>query len=348
MGRMPTQGICQVCLLGFFILYASSCRSSKEKVNHLEEANSLTQAGETALGEGRYDDAVRSFQTALAHTRKINKGSTMADSLESKIRQAKAQSLIHHFQFSRSDREDSDREALLPSTLESQEFLVLQSFGNVSAQRIWAKRMIYGENDFVGKGRKITVLPNSGIELSLNPTYDLTVRSVGSSGFVLPETNLCEFYSGAFLISGKRLSPRVWSFVCPLGQVWVESGTSFAFTLEITTNGGCKLITLAGEPVFYLENRTRLALDPGELVFVMQNEFSQKMNIELSTYIATTPLVADFEEPPMLSRKMRQQALIQALRTKRHYRALVGDAKTMDDFEVNILDEQDVEKTIQD
>jgi hypothetical protein len=348
MGRMPTQGICQVCLLGFFLLYASSCRSSKEKVNHLEEANSLTQAGETALGEGRYDDAVRSFQNALTHTQKIKDGSMLSDSLSSKIRQAKAKSLIYHFQSNSNDQEDSDREALLPPTLESQEFLVLQSFGNVSAQRIWAKRMIYGEDDFVGKGRKITVLPNSGIELSLNPTYDLTVRSVGSSGFVLPETNLCEFYSGAFLISGKRLSPRVWSFVCPLGQVWVESGTSFAFTLEITTNGGCKLITLAGEPVFYLENRTRLALEPGELVFVMQNEFSQKMNIELSTYIATTPLVADFEEPPMLSRKMRQQALIQALRTKRHYRALVGDAKTMDDFEVNILDEQDVEKTIQD
>jgi hypothetical protein len=345
---MPIQGIVRVGLLGFLLQCATSCRSSKEKVNHLEEANSLTQAGDTALGEGRYDDAVRSFQTALFHSRKIKGGSEMSDSLASKIRQAKAQSLIYHFQFSGSDREDSDREALLPSTLESQEFLVLQSFGNVSAQRIWAKRMIYGENDFVGKGRKITVLPNSGIELSLNPTYDFTVRSVGSSGFVLPETNLCEFYSGTFLISGKRLNPRDWSFVCPLGQVWVESGTSFAFTLEITTNGGCKLITLAGEPVFYLENRTRLALEPGELVFVMQNEFSQKMNIELSTYIATTPLVADFEEPPMLSRKMRQQALIQAIRTKHHYRALVGDAKTMDDFEVNILDEQDVENPIHD
>ena len=41
---------------------------------------------------------------------------------------------------------------------------------------------------------------------------------------------------------------------------------------------------------------------------------------------------------------MRQQALIQALRTKRHYRALVGDAKTLEDFEVQVLEEEDLVK----
>ena len=55
--------------------------------------------------------------------------------------------------------------------------------------------------------------------------------------------------------------------------------------------------------------------------------FSRKMNIELSTFIASSSLISAFKEPPGFAKKLRQNALIQAIRTRKHFRVLVGDAK---------------------
>ena len=99
-----------------------------------------------------------------------------------------------------------------------------------------------------------------------------------------------------------------------------------------------------GDVNFYIADKTSAKVSPGELVFAMDDHFSRKMNVELSTLMATSSLFTDFEEPPKLFKKMRQQALIQALRTKRHYRALVGDAKTLENFEVQLMEEEDLVK----
>ena len=63
------------------------------------------------------------------------------------------------------------------------------------------------------------------------------------------------------------------------------------------------------------------------------------MNVELSTLIVTSNLLTDFEDPPAFLKKLRQQAMMQALRTKKRFRTVVGDVKGADNFELKVLKE---------
>ena len=63
------------------------------------------------------------------------------------------------------------------------------------------------------------------------------------------------------------------------------------------------------------------------------------MSVELSTLMVTSKLITGFEEPPIFHKKLKQQALIQALRTKKRFRTVVGDAKTNSDFQIKVLEE---------
>ena len=54
-----------------------------------------------------------------------------------------------------------------------------------------------------------------------------------------------------------------------------------------------------------------------------------------------TVVVGDFNEGKKIFKsdlkKLRQQAMIQALRTRKRYKAVVGDAKNSEDFEIKVL-----------
>ena len=56
--------------------------------------------------------------------------------------------------------------------------------------------------------------------------------------------------------------------------------------------------------------------------------------------MVTSKLMTGFQQPPVYLKKLRQQAMIQALRTKKRYRAVVGDAKDSKDFEIQVLNPQ--------
>ena len=72
----------------------------------------------------------------------------------------------------------------------------------------------------------------------------------------------------------------------------------------------------------------------------MTDGFSRKMSIELSTLMVTSKLMTAFDEPPNYYKKLKQQALIQALRTKKRFRTVVGDAKNNSDFQIKILESE--------
>jgi len=73
------------------------------------------------------------------------------------------------------------------------------------------------------------------------------------------------------------------------------------------------------------------------LVFALPEGFSRKMSVELSTLMVTSKLMTGFDDPPVYLKKLRQQAMIQALRTRKRYKAVVGDAKNSEDFEIKVL-----------
>ena len=112
----------------------------------------------------------------------------------------------------------------------------------------------------------------------------------------------------------------------------------FAFMAGVTTNGGLKIICLLGE----IKLRTvgkNIELLPGELSFALSDGFSRKMNVELSTLLVTSNLLTGFNQPPVFLKKLRQQAMLQALRTRKRFRTVVGDVKGTDNFELRVLKE---------
>ncbi len=326
------------------VLFCSlvGCIQTNPTVDHQQLANAFMQKGDIAAKEAKFTEALAFYESGLSHALNLPDKSDMIVDFQAKIRQTKAKSLVYHFK-SHQDATSVDKTNLLPATLETKDFSVLQSYGVVSLNRIWTDSKIDNLRKFFGMGRKVTVFPKSGFEFTPNGGQKLISRVVGPAGFLQSDSSKIEAYSGIYLFSAKE-RPSNLIIEYPLGELTIEPSTPFAFILEITTNGGCKIIGLLGELNFNMADKTSVRVAPGELVFAMDDDFSRKMNVELSTLMATSSLFTDFEEPPELFKKMRQQALIQALRTKRHYRALVGDSKTLEDFEVQVLEEEDLVK----
>ena len=340
--NMPAMGIFRVISASVLFCSLVGCIQTNPTVDHQQLANAFMQKGDIAAKEAKFTEALAFYESGLSHALNLPDKSEMIVDFQAKIRQTKAKSLVYHFK-SHQDATSVDKTNLLPATLETKDFSVLQSYGVVSLNRIWTDSKIDNLRKFFGMSRKVTVFPKSGFEFTPNGGQKLISRVVGPAGFLQSDSSKIEAYSGIYLFSAKE-RPSNLIIEYPLGELTIEPSTPFAFILEITTNGGCKIIGLLGELNFNMADKTSVRVAPGELVFAMDDDFSRKMNVELSTLMATSSLFTDFEEPPELFKKMRQQALIQALRTKRHYRALVGDSKTLEDFEVQVLEEEDLVK----
>ncbi len=339
---MPSAGIYHYLIASFFVSIVAGCWNSVPQVDHLHEANTLLDKGNLALDNNHFNEAIAFYENALIHSRFLGEDQNLTSTISGKIKQTKARSLIHHFKVS-STRSDNSQNDLLPSTLETKDFKIIQSFGDISLTRTWSNKKISTLDTTVGIGRKITSHSNAGIEICSNH-QNYIIRTVGPSGFILDDKKSIFINSGAYFISGEKNLSEPLSIEFPLGKVTFWHNKNYAFFLEVTTNGGCKLICLVGQPKFQLSNQELIELQPGELIFVTADEFSRKMNIELSTFIASSNLISDFEEPPDFAKKMKQNALIQAIRTKKHFRVLVGDAKNEQDFEVKILDDESEKK----
>ena len=126
----------------------------------------------------------------------------------------------------------------------------------------------------------------------------------------------------------------------PLSEFVLESDDPFAIMLAVTTNGGLKVISLLGEIELKQKQKPSTSLRPGQLIFSLPDSFSRKMSVELSTLMVTSKLMTGFDEPPVFLKKLKQQALIQALRTKKRFKTVVGDAKTNSDFQIQVLQEK--------
>ena len=104
--------------------------------------------------------------------------------------------------------------------------------------------------------------------------------------------------------------------------------------MAVTTNGGLKIISLLGEVELKQKGTSSTSLSR-QLIFSTDG-FSRKMSVELSTLMVTSKLITGLKNL-YFHKKLKQQALIQALRTKKRFRTVVGDAKTNSDFQIGYL-----------
>ena len=297
-----------------------------------ETIEQLLQRGNSLMDEKEFSGALFELNKAMGIL-KYKHYHPLRPQVEEAIRLAKGKLLVARY----SQRETTEEkgEKILPVDLESKHFQVSQVFGKTIAHKIWQRRENLQVNDFLGEGRILTVLPKSGIEIEDYRNGNFTLRSVNSAGFTLTNESTINLHSGACLIHWKRSSLPLL-FRSSLTDLKLYSKAPFVVMLGGTTNGGIKVIALLGEVSLDLNGFTEKLL-PGELVFALPGEFSRKMNVELSTLLGTSDLLTNFSTPPVYQNKLLQQTKLQALRTKKRFRTVVGDSRDRKNFELKVI-----------
>ena len=130
------------------------------------------------------------------------------------------------------------------------------------AREVWQPKEIQSIGEFVGIGRRLTILPQAGVELYFGDASKFSLRSVDAASFAMPEKNVFDLHSGSFVVSsnGNGNSATIKS---PLSTVQVSCDTPFALMIGITTNGGIKFIALVGECKLEQEKLASSVLSPG-------------------------------------------------------------------------------------
>ena len=209
----------------------------------------------------------------------------------------------------------------------SSEGEVLLREGNGSLEKLNAAQKIAG-NDSVFHCREKSKL--------------LLARGDGTFRFIGKNTFSCE-KSGIVLRRGSMLAD--WRTPHRLGIEGFDVklsvvGKSILF-VQVTTNGGLKLITLAGRTVVekLSSSEKKVELLPGELVFAkpLDKGFSDKLNVNLKTLVATSALVHEFPDTSGFRRDLAKAVLEQEVLIRKRYRAVVGDARTPDTFDIREL-----------
>jgi len=299
------------------------------------ELEKLIQLGRAEADKGDFSKALGYFNKAMGYLKQASPNHPLNEVVRKEIRIAKGRSLVARYQ-NRSGLKIIQKDELLPLSQEPEDVLVTQRFGTVLAREVWQPKEIQSIGEFVGIGRRLTILPQAGVELYFGDTSKFSLRSVDAASFAMPEKKVFDLHSGSFVVSsnGNGNSATIKS---PLSTVQVSCDTPFALMIGITTNGGIKFIALVGECKLEQEKLASSVLSPGELIFALPEGFSRKMSVELSTLMVTSKLMTGFDDPPVYLKKLRQQAMIQALRTRKRYKAVVGDAKNSEDFEIKVL-----------
>ena len=320
----------------FFFFFSLLPLFSNPNPSYLSIEELLLKGSELADNE-QYSESLRVLNQAMGMLKEIPREHPLRLETEKLIRLTKGRSLVARYRKGKL-KAYSDPNALQPLESETREFKASQVFGKVLARKVWEPRDDIRPGHSIGLGRRITVLPNGGIELTSSSDESTTLRTVQASSFDLANQNSFVLHSGSYVLHTTSKNQKM-TISSPLADIEIHSSDPFAVMIGVTTNGGMKIINLLGS--FDIKSgRNKLSMVPGELSFALPEGFSRKMNVELSTLIVTSNLLTDFEKPPVFLKKLRQQAMMQALRTRKRFRTVVGDVKSNENFELKVLKEE--------
>jgi len=299
--------------------------------------------GETLADQGKFAVAVSVLSRAITLLDQSEKPSELLrNKLEQALRITKGRAIVARYN-GKSALPDGNVSSPFPvrtKTPETKDVLVKQIFGSVLLRGKFQPRRLTTSGETFGFGRRVTVSSKSGVDLDLPGKADFNLRVVDAGSFTLPTPGVLDAHSGAYLLRANEDDGEI-RIEAPFAEVEVSGDDPFAVMIGITTNGGLKMIGLLGDVELRRPGQKLQKLRPGQLVFVLPKGYSRKMYIELSTLIATADLLTAFEEPPPYYKRLNTEALVQALRTKRRFRTVVGDVKGRDSFEMKVLREDE-------
>ncbi len=299
-------------------------------------AGEFLKLSEKQIEQENFREAIATLNKAMGILKETSRNHPLRIQVEKQLRIAKGRSIVA--KYTRSKLQPvADLSGFLPLEDEPKDFSVSQMFGRIISKNTWTERDQLSVNDPIGTGRRLTVLPKGGIEV-IGYKEPIMIRSLDASSFELAGPNFIHLNSGSYLFHQTRRNGSL-QLKFPLTECELSSMDPFVFMAGVTTNGGLKIIGLLGEITCMMESETE-RLIPGQLCFALQEGFSRTMSVELSTLIVTSELITAFPRPPSFMKKLNQQAMLQALRTKQRFRTVVGDVKGTRNFEIKVIDQK--------
>ena len=325
--------------LVFFYLVPTLLFGEPTVENIRSEVLLLLGKGQTLADQREFVPALSAFNRAIALLEQDQKPDPLLrERIEQALRITKGRAIVARYKGSLSDASVGKVQATIPS--EPKDINVRQVFGSVLLRGKFQPRSLTKSGETLGFGRRVTVSSKSGVDLDLPGKANFNLRMVDAGSFTLPTPGVLDAHSGAYLLRANEDDGKI-RVEAPFAEVEVSGDDPFAVMMGITTNGGLKMIGLLGEVELRRPGEDLQKLRPGQLVFVLPKGYSRKMHVELSTLIATADLLTAFEEPPPYYKRLNTEALVQALRTKRRFRTVVGDVKGTDSFEMKVLREDE-------
>ena len=295
--------------------------------------------GQALADQGEFAPAVSAFNRAIGLLERDQKSDPLLrERIEQALRITKGRAIVARYKGSLSDSSAGKAQATIPS--EPKDINIRQVFGSVLLRGKFEPRSLTKSGEAFGFGRRVTVSSKSGVALDLPGKADFNLRAVDAGSFTLPTPGVLDAHSGAYLLRANEDDGKM-RVEAPFADVEISGDDPFAVMIGITTNGGLKMIGLLGDVELRRPGQDLQKLRPGQLIFVLPKGYSRKMYVELSTLIATADLLTAFKEPPPYYKRLKTEALVQALRTKRRFRTVVGDVKGRDSFEMKVLREDE-------
>ena len=322
-------------LLGGLVFYPL-LSSFSQPVTYNSRAEAFLELSEKQIAEEDFRGAIATLNQAMGILKETSRTHPLRIQVEKQLRIAKGRSIVAKYNRNKF-KPVADPSGFLPLEDEPKDFSVSQVFGRIISKNTWTEREKLEVNNAIGIGRRLTVLPNGGIEV-IGYKEPIMFRSLDASSFELAGPNTINLNSGSYLFHQTRKNSSI-ILKSPLTECKISSEDPFVFMAGVTTNGGLKIIGLLGKIKCQTENESE-SLIPGELCFALPEGFSRTMNVELSTLIVTSKLITAFPRPPSFMKKLNQQAMLQALRTKQRFRTVVGDVKGTRDFEIKVIEEK--------
>ena len=300
------------------------------------EALEFLKLSEKQIEQDDFRGAIATLNKAMGILKETSRNHPLRIQAEKQLRIAKGRSIVAKYTRSKL-KPVTDPSGFLPLEDEPKDFSVSQVFGRIISKNTWTEREQLSENDPIGTGRRLTVLPKGGIEV-IGYKEPIMLRSLDASSFEFVGANFIHLNSGSYLFHQTKKNGSI-KLKSPLTECELSSDDPFVFMAGVTTNGGLKIIGLLGEITCVMESESE-RLIPGQLCFALPEGFSRTMSVELSTLIVTSKLITAFRRPPSFMKRLNQQAMLQALRTKQRFRTVVGDVKGTRDFEIKVIEEK--------
>ena len=218
----------------------------------------------------------------------------------------------------------------IPASEAKNLFLVSASIGDGALISSSDGAKTVGRASYLPQGARVSVRPRSGLETLASGR---TLRFGSETIFMIEEKGIV-LYEGSLLYQTRKMGALL-NIKSPEAEISLDGMGSVM--LEVEPNGGLKIVGMLGRVrITDVQSNRATQLLPGELLFVKPGGrgFGDLVYVNLGKMAKTSFLVGGFNNLSSFERSLAVVTKAQDESIAKRFRAVVGDAKGVDTFEV--------------